>query len=761
MGSVFQLQVRERTFRPERQNMWLLAGKFTVLIPIVAFLLNYFAGAYVYAQRNRNRVNIAFLLFNVNSTCWLGSEFLLYFPLARGYETEIWRWSSVFWIFAGVLYLEFANAVVGKKRDWLSYLGFATATVGYFFTGFTERVFVGVRFYEWGTAPMENPLFHLITSANTAIFTAIGMGVMVHKAHYSSDEIQKKIIRLLLFGTVVAASTITVVNVLLPNIFHIYNIPRYGASAIAVFQILVFYSIVKYRFLSISPHEVAEEIYEGVKVGILLLDADGTVTRGNREAAGLLGRIPLGKKIDRLFPGYEMSGEFTGLEVKKERNGWPRYLTLSASRVVHGGQSVGTILMIQDITDQKNAEAILRQSRDELEREVQLRTSQLRRAQRMEAIGTLAGGIAHDFNNSLAAVLGFSKAALMDLPAEDPIRQDLTEVILAANRGRDMVNQILTLSRKENKADFKVIDIVSLAMETLKLMQVSTPQHVSVKTEIRLEKPFVKGASTQLSQVLMNLYTNACHAMLNHSEGTLTMGLENVSIARGTEITNGMLPAGEYVCIRISDTGSGIRSEHLAHLFDPFFTTKSRDEGTGLGLASAQVIIHNHDGEITVESEEGNGATFTIYLPVQSREEVRVSLQPQRISDYGAPVAGGEILWVDDKPQILRMGKRMLSPLGYSVTTAENGREALALIQPAPTRFCLVITDYSMPEMSGTDLAGEIKKISPAIPVILLSGYGDAISQEELSASEIGAFLTKPVEARELSRTIHEILTGK
>ncbi|MBN2526484.1 MAG: response regulator [Deltaproteobacteria bacterium] len=704
-------------------------------------------------------MNRTFLLFTANSTSWLGFEFLLYFPITNGYETEVWRLSSVFWIFAGVLYLEFANAIAGKRRGFLSYLGIVTAIVGYIITGFTDNVFTGITVFEWGTVPVSNPIYHTVISANTAIFTIVGMVIMYRDARVSNDETQKRITRLLLFGTMVAAVIISYVNVVLPNFMHIQHIPRYGASSITVFLTVVFYAMVKYRFLAMSPHEVAEEIYEGVKVGILLLDAHGTIMRANREAVALLGEIPLGADGAQFFKEHDVSGEFTGREIRITINDDTRHLTLSASKVVHSGLSIGTILMVQDVTSQKNAEAVLRKSHDELEREVQLRTAQLRRAQRMETIGTLAGGIAHDFNNSLAAILGFSKAALMDLPEHNPIRQDLTEVILAANRGKDMVNQILTLVRKENKSDFKPVDMQSLLLETAKLLQVNTPDNILVKIDIQLDFPMVNGAPTQLSQVIMNLYTNACHAMERRKSGTLTLSLDNIEIIERQSVGTVVLSPGNYVRFRIADTGTGIRAEDLAYVFDPFFTTRARDEGTGLGLASAQVIVHNHDGDIAVESKEGKGTVFYIFLPVLVAGDERLSTPSARVSDFGATVAGGEILWVDDKPQILRMGKRMLSPLGYKVTTADGGESAMDIFQQDPQRFCLVITDYSMPEITGVELVERLRKLRPGLPVILLSGYGEAISQEELVAIEINAFLNKPVEAKDLGKTIHRILS--
>ncbi|MBN2719391.1 MAG: response regulator, partial [Deltaproteobacteria bacterium] len=417
-----------------------------------------------------------------------------------------------------------------------------------------------------------------------------------------------------------------------------------------------------------------------------------------------------------------------------------------------------TILMVQDITDQKQAEAVLLKSRDELEREVQLRTAQLRRAQRMETIGTLAGGIAHDFNNSLAVILGFSKAALMDLPEDSPIREDLNEVLLAANRGKDMVRQILMLARKENRSDHVQVNMASLLAETINQLQVNTPGSVRVHVDIQLESPFVSGASTQLSQVITNLYTNACHAMAAQSDGVMKVTLKNELLPERTVRGGVLVGPGAYVVLTLTDNGCGISQTDLPHVFDPFFTTRARDEGTGLGLASAQVIIHNHDGEIGMESQVGEGTVFYIYLPVPRQPPTRESVSPDRVSDYGPPAAGETILWVDDKRQILKMGQRLLTPFGYQVSIANGGEEALRIFDETPDGFCLVITDYSMPGMTGIELANELRRRQPDIPIIMMSGYDESISKEALAASGINAFLKKPVEAKDLVKSIKKVM---
>jgi signal transduction histidine kinase len=729
----------------------------TALFPAVAFLLNGFVWTYVYAQHNKNPVNRSFLFFSGNTAGWLGYELLLFLPICAGHETVVYRFGSVFWIATGFFYLEFANAVAQRKRTVVSLISIVLAVCASCITMLTDFVFQGTSIYDWGTAPICRPVFHTIVSVNTAFFTLYGLALIIGKRRRTSDVVERKIIDLIVGGTVVSVISISIFNVVMPNFFGIKDVPRFGGPTMAVFMLLVFYAVMKYRFLSISLDKAAEGIFEDVKVGILLLDRDGTVHRANKEVFAMLGRDVVGKRATALFLGHDIEGEFFNREIQITDGDIRRVFSVSSSVVSETGRLLGTILMVQDITDQKNAEAVLRKSRDELEREVVKRTRQLRQAQRLETIGTLAGGIAHDFNNSLAAVLGFTKAAYLDLEDGSPIRQDLDEVILAANRGRDMVQQMMSLARKEDKSDFKVTNITSLVNECMELLRISTPPNITVRAEISIRRPLVNCSATQITQVITNLYNNACHAMKGIENGELSIHLDNIEITESYAADTPFLKSGMYIRLVVKDTGVGIKEENLTRIFDPFFTTKGRGEGTGLGLSSAQVIVQNHDGEITVESVVGVGTSFCAFLPVHFAETNRTSVPPPVYSISKAESGNERILWVDDEPQMLRMGKRTLSQLGYIVTVAETGQEAIQIFNQNPNGFDLVITDYNMPGMTGCELAQTLKHIQSKLPVILVSGYGDTISPEEIERSGIQLFLNKPVPVESFGRTIRSI----
>ncbi len=734
-----------------------LLWNITALFPAAAFLLNIFVWTYVFAQHNSSPVNRAFLLFSGDAVVWLGYELLLYLPIASGHEETIYRVGSVSWIFLGFFFLEFANAVAKRKRTMVSFFSFAVALLFSALTIFTDLMVRGKVVYSWGLVPLVNHSFHAVVSLGTAVFGGYAAALIVGKRRRTKDEVERKIIDLIMGGSAVSIVAIFIFDIIIPDILDIETVPRYGAQAMAVFMLVVFYAIMKYRFLSISLETAAKEIFKDVKVGILLIDRDGTVRRANKQAFAMLGSDVMGRAVNALFLGHNIEGEFFNREIKLDEGNFRRVLSLSSSFVSEQGRLLGTILMVQDVTDQKNAEAVLRKSRDDLEREVVSRTRRLRQAQRLETIGTLAGGIAHDFNNSLSAVLGFTKAAYYDLPEGSPVKQDLDEVILAANRGKEIVEQMMSLSRKEDKSDFKVTDISTLVDECLSLLRVSTPSEISVRTEISIKQPLVNCSPTQITQVISNLYNNACHAMKGAPSGELTIVLDDVDIAEAYAEENSFLKNGAYVRITVKDTGVGIKEEHLSTIFDPFFTTKSRGEGTGLGLSSAQMIVQNHDGEILVESKLDIGTSFTVYLPVHTAENKRSSIPPPEYA--GEKDGGGErILWVDDEPQMLRMANRTLSQLGYHVTVAANGAEALAVFNENPNFFDLVITDYHMPGMTGCELAATLKSLRGALPIIMLSGLSETIAIEEIEQSGISVSLNKPVAMETLKRTIRSIL---
>ncbi len=389
--------------------------------------------------------------------------------------------------------------------------------------------------------------------------------------------------------------------------------------------------------------------------------------------------------------------------------------------------------------------------RRDVSREVSLE-KQLRQAMKMEAIGTLAGGIAHDFNNILAAILGYGEMARTQLSGNDPVRKDLDQVIRAGSRAADLVKQILTFSR-QGEDDFRPLKAQFIVKEVLKLLRSSLPTTIHLEETITADSGPISADPSQIHQVLMNLCTNAKHA-LGDAGGTLIVSLTEVEVTDSHLIVDcpQLLP-GTYLDLKVSDTGCGMDEMTQAKIFDPFFTTKEKGQGTGLGLSVVHGIIKQHKGEITVASKPGHGSIFHIYLPVIDAEIDTSETVLDKIT------GGSErILLVDDEPTIIDMLERMVSRLGYAVTAFDSSNEALVWYQKNPGDVDLVITDMTMPEMTGIDLARNLMVLRPELPVILCTGFSEIIDESKAKSLGVREYVMKPVDTRTMAKAIRSAL---
>lgn len=376
---------------------------------------------------------------------------------------------------------------------------------------------------------------------------------------------------------------------------------------------------------------------------------------------------------------------------------------------------------------------------------------QLRHSQRMEAIGTLAGGIAHDFNNILGVIVGYVQMALLDTPEKTKIRRYLREIFQASNRATDLVKQILIFSHQSNQERNPLL-IKPVVEEALKMMRASLPTTIEIRHHFQPGLSPVLSDSTQIHQVLMNLCTNAAHAMQD-SGGVLEVKLDEVEIDSGDpDLSMHMIPR-RYQILTVSDTGHGMNASVQERIFDPFFTTKGPGKGTGLGLSVVHGIVKSHGGKITCHSEPGKGATFEVFLPTIEAEAPE---RPERLD--AIPLGRERILFVDDEAALVDIGKQMLQSLGYNVVARTSSIEALEAFRAQPDKFDLLITDNTMPNMTGVELVKNIKRIRPRIPVLLCTGFSEGITEEKVKAIGIAGFLMKPITRENVARVIRQVL---
>ncbi|HKI49809.1 MAG TPA: PAS domain S-box protein, partial [Desulfobacteria bacterium] len=403
------------------------------------------------------------------------------------------------------------------------------------------------------------------------------------------------------------------------------------------------------------------------------------------------------------------------------------------------GTVIGLIGVLIDITERKQGE----EKRRRLE-------TQLQQAQKMESIGTLAGGIAHDFNNILSVIIGYAELALDDVDKDSLIENRLQEIYSAGNRAKELVKQILAFAR-QSEEKVKPIQVDTIVKEVLKFIRSSIPTTIEIEQNI-VSKSLIMGNSTQVHQILMNLCTNAAQSMENDG-GILKVSLTDVTFEGATNRKDLNLKSGDYLKIEISDTGTGIAPDIVGSIFEPYFTTKAPGEGTGMGLAMVHGIVETYGGKITLDSTRGKGTTFAVYLPISGKRQAD---RPYKTDE--SPMGTERILFVDDEATIAGMGSQVLERLGYFVTMRTSSLEALELFRSKSEEFDLVITDMTMPNMTGDQLAMELMAIQPNIPVILCTGYSKKISDE--SASEIGikAIAYKPIVKAELAKTVRKVL---
>lgn len=489
------------------------------------------------------------------------------------------------------------------------------------------------------------------------------------------------------------------------------------------------------------------------------MDANGTVTFVNQNAFEFFGYtqddfdkglsvlqflIPEDRdramsNIRRRLTGEDLgSQEYTAL--REDGGTFP--ISVHVTPVIQDNVPMGLRGIMIDTTYLKQAEA----EKKKLE-------VQLLQTQKMESIGTLAGGIAHDFNNILSPIIGYSELAVDYTEKDSLIHEYIQEVLVAAQRAKDLVKQILTFSR-QTEYEQKPVQIKSIAKEVLKLLRSSLPTTIEIRQNLQ-SSATILADPTQIHQILMNLCTNAGHAMAEEG-GILTVELTKAELDFDfTDRHPGTAP-GPYLKLTVSDTGIGMSPQVLDRIFEPFFTTKDQGEGTGMGLSVVLGIVKSLGGTITAYSDPGQGSVFNVFFPTL---EKRVGI----VTQVKSPIPTGTecILFIDDEEPLTKIGKRLLESIGYEVVTRTSGIEALELFRSVPERFDVVITDMTMPTLTGDRLAEQLLKIRPDIPIILCTGFSTMIDEEKAKTKGIRALINKPILKRDIAEVIRRVLDEK
>lgn len=391
----------------------------------------------------------------------------------------------------------------------------------------------------------------------------------------------------------------------------------------------------------------------------------------------------------------------------------------------------GSMMIFHDVTRKKHLETRLRQ------------------AQKMEALGTLSGGIAHDFNNILSAIMGYTELAIKKIPVDSPVHQSIDHVLTASRRASELVKQILAFSRQSEERK-QPVQVSTIIKEVLKLLRSSLPSTIEIEQNILSPQTLILSDPIQLHQVMINLCTNAAYAMRGKG-GKLSVRLEEIDIVVFDDIS-----PGAYICLTVSDTGYGMDNQVLSHIFDPYFTTKPPEEGIGMGLALVHGIVESHGGRIRVQSVPGKGTTFKIYFP-----RIIGPVNPDSVSPITIKGGNERILYLDDEPLLVDLGKELLEPLGYTITGRTNSTKAFEDFLADPFQFDLVITDFTMPRMTGVEFIRRIREIRPDMPVILCTGFSDGNSIQDFESLGIGEVVLKPIILEKIASAIREVLDNQ
>ena len=502
----------------------------------------------------------------------------------------------------------------------------------------------------------------------------------------------------------------------------------------------------------VEQKQIAERYLNLAGVMFIGIDRHGNVNLANKKACEILeaeSEDIIGHNwTDSFLPPKER--EHINMVFRKLMEGNVEYSEYNENVIItHNGQEKYVAWQNTVLRDDEGKVTGILCSGEDVTEKKQLQFK-LQEVQKMESIGTLAGGIAHDFNNILSSILGFTELSIEDVEKGSQVEENLQEVYSAGKRARDLVKQILTFARRSDE-EIKPIQPKAIAKEVLQFIRSSIPTSISIEQELHSDS-LIMGNATQMHRIFMNLCTNAAYVMEDDG-GLLTVAMKDIVVDQSLHCRRLDLAPGHYIELSISDTGCGIKPESIGKIFEPYFTTKGPGEGTGLGLAMVHGIVESYGGKIKVDSIVAKGTTFTLYLPTTKKRGNSITYTPEL-----APTGSERVLFVDDEPALAKIGGRILGKLGYEVVTRTSSVEALELFRANPDGFDLVVSDMTMPYLTGDKLAVELMKIRSDIPVIICTGYSKKMSSNLITEIGIKAVAFKPIVKADLAKTLREVL---
>lgn len=712
------------------------------LVPFLASMINFFVAATVYAQRPRTALQRTYIFLAVPLILWPLLDTLSWASPPDVWKSIITRLIPLAWTIVGFALVTFAYGLLKRKRDFI-WWGLAVAVllswVIQLTTGGVASGYVDVY---WGVRPQRGAMFMPVVLVTVILPFLWSIFLLLFR--YNRSDVEPVVRYMLLVGIVIPLVGGISTDIIIPAVFGENEVVELSSSVGVLMGLIVYWAMVRHRFLRLGVEEAAMEVFESASDGLLLIErARGTII-ANPAAVRLLEMPKARCSIGDLAPFMRdclSSAKAWGTghqEILCTVGGREMTFGVLRTPVYRKGIEIGYALAMRDLTEIAREKA----HRERLE-------EQLRHAQKMEAVGTLAGGIAHDMNNVLSAILGFASMIQVELPEGHPLQADVSEVLVAGLRGRDLTRNLLGFARKGGFRRKKIV-MGAMFREVQRILQRTAPKNIVLDFDATEARRPVEGDPSQMSQMIMNLCLNAIHAM--PAGGRLRVRAHDVE-AHGEE--------GEpFVEMTVKDQGFGMSPEVAARAFEPFFTTKKQGEGTGLGLSMVYGTVQAYGGSVELKSELERGTTVTLMLPAALNpvyKDNRSSLPAEPVS-Y---VPRGMVLIVDDEPQVRRTTTRMLERLGYEVLQAENGRIGVELFAADPDQVRFVILDMAMPEMDGPTCFERLREIDEKVHVIIASGYARGDDIQRLLNDGASAFLSKPFQMAQLVEVINSVEIDK
>ena len=681
---------------------------------------------------------------------WSFHELCVFLPSGVGHELALARIVGVFRLVAPFALFNFAYALSGRRRDawWLAFAVVSAAGIAVYAS--TDLGVVAAAVGARGADEVPGAWRWAFDAFD--VLGAVLAAWVTYRGYAGAREpaLRRALLTITVGVLVSFAASASAEAIGIASLGRGFSIASIGY---AVFIPFAGVAILKQGFLSDDVAKATAELFGDARDGIAILDRFDRVRQMNLAAFAMFGRAPaevIGARASDVLPSWgELEANATAETEVGDGDG-KRRLSLSLSTHTRRGRRLGRFLLVRDVTDRTHAREALARSREELEVEVERRAAELEVAQRAEAMGALIGSIAHDFNNLLAAILGFATAARDDLPERHVIRRDLDEILSAARKARDTVSQLLAFGR-QGVVGRAAIEIGELLAATLSFVEASLPASIALVRAPSHEKIFVMGDATQLHQVIVNLTMNAAQA-IGARKGVIEVGTRVVHLGVEAGSARRAIEPGETVVISVKDDGPGFKRELLERVFDPFFAAEGQQEGSGLGLATAQRIARDHGGAVTVDSEEGRGATFSVFLPLIAPRDGAAA--------HGEPLSTGSerLLLVGGDPQSSRRTRRSLVSLGYRVTVYADPRAAIAEYRRAPGSFDAAIVELDLPGASGLDVAAEMLEERANAAILLVAARLDPEAARAARRLRISTVIEKPISPGVLAKAIRRVL---